>query len=179
MNDGSLTRIALTFATLSLFSVGGAPAIIPEIHRQVVDVLGWMTDAGFSNAFAISQAAPGPNMMIISLIGWRVAGIAGLVVATLAAIAPPSILALGAGRLFARMGEEPWFPKVKAGLAPVVVGLYLASGLVTARVADSNLTLVAITLAVTAFVVATRRNPLWALMGGAAAAVGAAILGFL
>jgi chromate transporter len=179
MSEGSLSRIALTFATLSLFSVGGAPAIIPEIHRQVVDGLGWMTDAGFSNAFAISQAAPGPNMMIISLIGWRVAGIAGLFVATIATIGPPGLIALAAGRLFARVADEQWFPQVKAGLAPIVVGLYLASGLVTARVADSNLVLWAITLAVAGFILGTRRNPLWALAGGAAAAAGAAILGFL
>lgn len=140
---------------------------------------GWMNDAGFSKAFAISQAAPGPNMMIVSLIGWRAAGLAGLVVATLAAIGPPSLIAFGVGRLFARMAEEPWFPQVKNGLAPVVAGLYLASGLVTARAADSRLVLVAITLAVAAFVATTRRNPLWALAGGAAAAAGAALLGFL
>lgn len=179
MSQSPLAQVALAFATLSMFSVGGATAIIPALHRQAVDVFGWMNDAGFSSAVAISQAAPGPNMMIFSMVGWRVAGFSGLLAATVAALGPPSLLAFGVGRLFVRLSKESWFPRVSAGLAPVVAGLYLASGLVTARAADPKFGLVAITLAAAGLVATTRRNPLWALAGGAAVATGAAVLGFI
>ena len=69
---------------LSLVSIGGINVLLPEIRRQVVDVHGWMTDAAFAHTFAIASAAPGPNVIVVSLIGWQVAGWAGLLVATLA-----------------------------------------------------------------------------------------------
>ena len=70
-----LLRIAHVFGILSLVSIGGANAVLPEIRRQVVDVQGWMNDASFANLFAISHAAPGPNIIMVSLIGWQLAGI--------------------------------------------------------------------------------------------------------
>lgn len=95
--SGSLRALATTFAALSLVSIGGPTATLPEIHRQVVSVLGWMDDQTFAHLFAISQIAPGPNILVVSLIGWQVAGFAGLMVATLASLAPSSLLAFGAG----------------------------------------------------------------------------------
>ncbi|HXM71201.1 MAG TPA: chromate transporter, partial [Thermoanaerobaculia bacterium] len=88
----SLWQIAATFASLSLVAIGGANAIMPDIHHRIVDVLGWMNDTTFANLFAIAQTAPGPNVLIVSLIGWHVAGLAGLAVATLAMILPSSLL---------------------------------------------------------------------------------------
>ena len=82
MKGHLLGQIAITFATLSLLAVGGANAVVPDMHRQVVETLGWMDNATFANLFAIAQAAPGPNVLVVSLIGWHVAGFAGLLVAT-------------------------------------------------------------------------------------------------
>jgi chromate transporter len=95
---GLLIQIARVFAVLSLVSIGGANAVPPEIRRQVMDVQGWMNDAVFANLFAISHAAPGPNIILVSLIGWQLAGLAGLLVATLAIMIPSCVLALLAGR---------------------------------------------------------------------------------
>ena len=61
---------------------GGTNAVVLEMHRQAVDVLHWMDAPTFANLFALAQLAPGPNVMIVSLIGWQVAGLAGLLVAT-------------------------------------------------------------------------------------------------
>src|SRR5438270_555509 len=77
-----LVHLAILITVLSLLAFGGANAIVPELHRQVVDVMGAMTDADFTNLFALAQTAPGPNVMILSLVGWRLAGAAGLAVAT-------------------------------------------------------------------------------------------------
>lgn len=166
-----LAQIAATCATLSVVSVGGANAALPEIHRQVVEVLGWMDDATFAHLFAIAQIAPGPNILLISLIGWHVAGLPGLLIATVSILGPSSLLAFGVGRVVAHWGDSAWVAIAKAALAPLGVGLILASGVVAARTADKTLLAVTITVGSVAFVVFSRRNPLWALAAGALASL--------
>jgi len=73
----SLWAIALLFSSLSLVAVGGANVVVPEMHRQAVDIGHWMTDTEFASLYAIVRAAPGPNMLISTLIGWKAAGLAG------------------------------------------------------------------------------------------------------
>ena len=80
--------LAWTFGLMSLFAVGGANSAIPEMHRVAVDVHHWMTDKQFADVFAISQMSPGPNVLIVTLIGYSVAGVAGALVATLAMCGP-------------------------------------------------------------------------------------------
>src|SRR6185437_6578527 len=86
-----LGEIAVRFAALSLVAIGGINAILPEIHRVVVDVESWMTSAEFADLFALAQLAPGPNAMVVALVGWKVAGLAGALVATVAACGPSSV----------------------------------------------------------------------------------------
>lgn len=167
MKGSLLGQIALTFATLSLVAIGGANAVVPDIHRQVVGVLGWMDDPTFTTLFAIAQAAPGPNVLLVSLIGWHVAGLAGLAVATLAILIPSSLLALGMGRLVRRFAEMPWIKVAQAGLVPIAIGLILASGWVMGRAADTTPLLAVVTLGGAVFVLTSELNPLWALGGGA------------
>jgi chromate transporter len=165
--DLLLVRLLLLFGGLSLVSVGGAPSILPELHRQVVDVHGWINDRQFAESFALAQTAPGPNIMIISLIGWRIAGLAGLLLATAAVIVPSSMLAWVSGRLYHRFAHAAWFPAFKAGLPPVVLGLLAASGLITARAAVHNVVGVGICVAAAGYSAFAKRNPLWALAAGA------------
>ncbi|MGM0515853.1 MAG: chromate transporter, partial [Pseudomonadota bacterium] len=75
-----LISLAIIFTELSLMAFGGGFSILPEMQRQVVEVHQWMSAQEFSALFAMAQAAPGPNMMIVPLIGWHVAGWAGLLV---------------------------------------------------------------------------------------------------
>ena len=77
MNQHPLTSLFGYFALLSLFAVGGANAAIPEMHRVAVDVMQWMNDRQFSDMYAIAQMSPGPNVIIVALIGYHVAGFAG------------------------------------------------------------------------------------------------------
>ena len=79
-----LLSLAWTFGLMSLFAVGGANSAIPEMHRVAVDVHHWLNDKQFADVFAISQLSPGPNVLIVTLIGYAVAGVAGALVATLA-----------------------------------------------------------------------------------------------
>jgi chromate transporter len=164
---GVLAELARTFALLSLVSIGGVNALLPEIHRQVVDIHGWMTDQAFATAFAIANASPGPNVIFVSLIGWQVAGLAGLLVATLALLIPSSVLAYFAGRVLTRWSHHPAVGLLRDALIPVALGMMLASGLSMMRTVDHDVVTVLISLATTVFVYTTRRNPLWALGSGA------------
>jgi chromate transporter len=179
MMSGLLIQIARVFAALSLVSIGGVNAVLPEIRRQVVDVQGWMNDAAFANLFAISHAAPGPNIIMVSLIGWQLAGLAGLVVATLAIMIPSCSLAFVAGRVVARWSDRRWIGLLKEGLIPVTLGLILASGVAMVRTADHDVMTVAISLATAVFVVFSKRNPLWAIAIGTCVSVVALHLGWL
>jgi len=163
-----LLQIARVFAVLSLVSIGGANAVLPEIRRQVV-VQGWMSDSAFANVFAISHAAPGPNIIMVSLVGWQLAGIGGLLVATLAIMTPSCILAFVVGRVIARWSERRWTRLLREGLIPLALGLILASGLSMMRMADHGAITLIISLGTAAFVVVSRRNPLWAIAAGTAA----------
>lgn len=166
MKDNLLWRIAVTFASLSLVAVGGVTAALPGIHRQVVDVQGWMSDTTFANLYAVAQAAPGPNVIVVGLIGWHITGLAGLAVATLAMVLPSSILAFIVGRVVQRHADTSWIAVAKAGLVPVSIGLILAGGVVMAHAADRGILMVVITLGAAVFVLRSERNPAWALAGG-------------
>jgi chromate transporter len=166
-----LVQLALTFGPLSLVAIGGAIAVLPEIQRLVVDVHGWVAPGAFMDLFALAQAAPGPNVMVVSLIGWQVAGVAGLLTATLAMIGPPALLALALARLRARLAGFTWVRITQAGLIPIAIGLNLASGLVLARAANSGATTLALSVGTALVVWLTRWNPLWALVLGAIAGI--------
>jgi chromate transporter len=166
MNWGLILDIVTVFATLSLVSIGGANAVLPDIRRQVVEVNGWMSDATFGDLFAISHAAPGPNIIMVSLIGWHMAGFFGLVAATLAILVPSSLIAFSVGRVVNRWSDHTWVAVAKQGLVPIAVGLILASGISMMRAADHNALLVVISLATAGFMAFAGRNPLWALAAG-------------
>ncbi len=165
MND-VLADLARTFAALSLVSIGGINVLLPDIRHQVVDVHGWMSDAAFAHTFAIASAAPGPNVIVVSLIGWQVAGWAGLLVATLAIMLPSCVLAFVASRILARWSAMTAVAVLKDALVPLGLGLMLASGVSLMRAVDRDAVTLAISLGTAAFVVFTRRNPLWALGAG-------------
>jgi chromate transporter len=161
MKLDTLGLLAVQFALLSLFAVGGAMAVLPEIHRQAVDVSHWLTDRQFADVVAIAQAAPGPNIMLVTLIGYQAAGLAGAMVATLAMCAPSCLITFFVSRIFDRFKDAKWRIVVQAGLVPVSVGLFAAGTFVVARAADRNLVAVAITFATAAVSYWTKLSPLW------------------
>ena len=163
----NLVELALYFGLLSIISVGGMPSVMPEMQRFVVDVKGWLSPADFIQAFAVGQAAPGPNILIASLIGWKVAGLAGAVVALLAMCFPAAVIAWWVAELWERFKDSPWRQAIQRAIAPIVVALILSGGYVIATpdgTPDWRLWLIAGGSA--AGMLATRLNPLWLLAGG-------------
>jgi chromate transporter len=172
-----LVQLGVLFGGLSLISIGGANVLLPEIHRQVVETHAWLDDATFARLFAISQAAPGPNIMLASIIGWHIAGLAGLLVATLGILIPPAIGALIAGRGVRRWSEHRAIHMLTAGLVPLALGLMLASGVVASHSARGGLLGYAVTASVGLAVFATNRNPLVSMALGTVAFVALSFLG--
>lgn len=171
MNSSPLGALAGYFALLSLFAIGGGNAVIPEFHRISVEVMHWMDDRQFADMFAISRVAPGPNIIIVTLIGYHVAGVVGAMVATAAICVPTSTLTFIVAKLWERFKGARWRIAIEAGLVPVALGLITASALVIARAADHSILAFVITGATAVVAYATRINPLW--MFAAAGVVGA------
>jgi len=168
MNPGGnpiLTLVA-TFALMSLFAVGGASAAIPEMHRIAVDVQHWLSDKQFADLYAISQLSPGPNVLIVTLIGYSVAGIAGGLAATLAMCVPSAVLAYSVSRLIKRSSHSRWPAIIQAALVPLSIGLMGAGALILAQTTDRSLVAVFVTGAAAVLASATRINPFWMFLAG-------------
>ena len=161
MNSSPLTTMFGYFALLSLFAVGGANAAIPEMHRIAVEVMHWMSDRQFADMFAIAQVSPGPNVIIVALIGFHVAGLAGAAVATTAMCGPTCLLAFLVARVWDRFKDAHWRVAIQTGMVPLSLGLIAASAFVLARTADHNVYAGLITAATAAVAFFTRVNPLW------------------
>lgn len=158
---GTLLTLAGYFALLSLFAIGGANAAVPEMHRLAVDVMHWMNDRQFTDLFAIAQVTPGPNVIIVTLIGYHVAGVIGAVVATLAMCGPTGVLAYFGGRTWERFKDARWRVAIQAGITPISIGLIAASAFVVAWAADHDWLAFGLTVATAAATYLTRLSPLW------------------
>lgn len=167
MRSGIAWSFVALFAPLSLVSVGGGQTLVAEIHRQVVANHHWLTETQFVDAFAISRMAPGPGSLLVTLIGWQVAGLWGAVVASLGIFVPSSLLVYGLARLWERYRGARWQLALEAGLRPVAAGMILAAGLVLLEALDGGWLARAIALASTALLMATRVPPLVLLSLGA------------
>ena len=164
--ESPVSTLVWTFGLMSLFAVGGANSAIPEMHRVAVDVRHWMTDKQFADMFAIAQMSPGPNVMIVTLIGYTVAGVAGALAATLSMCVPTAVLAYYVSRFLSRSSHSRWPAILQAALVPLSIGLMGASGLILALTSDRSWTAGLVTATAAGLAFATRLNPLWLLLAG-------------
>jgi chromate transporter len=168
MNYGVLFQLLAIFAPLSLLTVGGGQSVVADIHRQVVEVHGWMSDGQFLDLFALSRITPGPGSLLVTLIGWHVAGLAGALVASFATFVPSSLLVWGLARIWARNQGSAWTRAIESGLLPVAAGMILAASFTILRAAEGGWWAWGVALASTVLLMFTRMNPLVMLgIGGA------------
>lgn len=167
-----LAKLAWRFFLLGFVAIGGANAVVPEMHRYVVEVERWMTDGEFAALFAIANAAPGPNVLIVTLVGWHVAGVLGALVTTASMIVPTGFLVYGVFNVWNRLKNAPWRPAVQNGLSAITVGLIAATGWILAATTALNWRLALVAVVTAGVSWATKLNPLWCF--ALAAALGAA-----
>lgn len=168
----TLWQLITVFAPLSIVTVGGGQSAIADIHRQVVDVHQWMTQAQFVDAFAISRMAPGPGSLLVTLIGWQVAGFWGAVVATLALFGPTIFLVYGVAHLWSRNEGARWQRLLETGLRPVAAGMILAAVYVLFQAVDGGLTARIVAVTSGLILMLTRTSPLILIAGGGAIFLG-------
>jgi len=169
MEQVDLAALATHFALLSLMAIGGVGAMLPDMQRYVVEVNPWLSATQFADAYALGQAAPGPNMMFVTLLGWQLDRWAGAVVATIAVIFPPIALTLAFVHLNANNPDARLGRAIRSGLSPIAIGLVLSSGWILAQSADQNSRRALLTLATVALMLRTRLNPVWLILAGAIA----------
>jgi chromate transporter len=161
----TLLPLILRFSVISLFAIGGGTSsIIPLLHDETVRHMHWVDDRAFAEFLAIAQATPGPNLLLIPLIAWHVAGIPGAVVSLIAFLALPVTIAFIVGRLLHRHDNET-VATIRGAFRPVTAGMWMSSGIVIAHTADKTWVGVAVTAVVVVCALFVELNPLWWCLG--------------
>ena len=155
------------FAILSFVAFGGATALLPEMHRVVVDQHQWLDDTTFTHLYAIAQAAPGPNVLVVTLIGWKVAGLAGALTATLAMCLPMSVLIYLLIDRWESFAGKRWQKAISLGVAPLAVGLVFSGATLIAQSAGLGLAAWGLLAATVVANLKTKLHPLWFIGAGA------------
>ena len=167
----TLLDLFIQLSLLSLISFGGITAMLPELHRLFVEQRQWMDETTFAHMFAIAQSAPGPNLLVVSLLGWKVAGIAGGVTATLAVTLPMSTAIYIIHRHWERFRDTAWRQAIQTGIEPLAIGLVCASGWLISASAGFGWRGVALCFICTGLIYARRWHPLWYITFGAFAGI--------
>lgn len=178
LQSADWVSLFLHFLALSLLSVGGAIATAPDMHRYLVTQQYWLTDTQFSSSIALAQAAPGPNVLFVALVGWNVGlnagdmltGFLGMAVAIVGILLPSTIVTYNATRWVHRNRELRAVRAFKQGMGPVVVGLVLATGWILSNTHDKlseSWRLWLLTIVIVPIILKTRIHILWLLVGGA------------
>jgi chromate transporter len=158
----------LHFLAMSMLAIGGALATAPEMHRYLVEQRGWIDDARFSAAIALAQAAPGPNLIFVPVLGHAIAGLPGAAISLAGMLIPSTTLALAASRWGRKRRETLAVRAFVAGMAPVTIGLLMAAGTVLAAPLSSRPLAWVLMAATAALSVKTRVAPVWLIAAGAA-----------
>jgi chromate transporter len=166
---GEWWQLFFHFMMLSLLAIGGAITTVPDMQRFVVGERHWLSDAQFSACVALGQAAPGPNVQFVAVIGFSVGGLAGVVATMGGTLLPSATLALAASRWGDKHRQARGPRAFTAGLAPLTIGLLIATGWILLEPVGFRwqaLALVAVTLWL---MLRTRLGALWPIGAGAVA----------
>jgi chromate transporter len=158
----------LEFAQISLLAFGGASSALPEMHRRVVENHGWVNDEQFAELFGLAQAAPGPNLLVASLIGWKVAEFPGALAGLVGMCGPSSVLAFVVTRFWDSQQNSRWRALLLAALVPITIGLTLSSAYLVTLGAGRSTGAFVLLAATAATMFWTRMHPLWLIVIGAA-----------
>ena len=162
-----LLQLAGHFALLSLLAVGGAIASASDMQRYLVVERGWIDAQQFTTSIAIAQAAPGPNILFVALLGWSVAGPLGMVATMAGIMGPSSALTFMVGRFRQTRRDTLPVRAFSVGLAPLTIGLLIATGWVLALPSFAHPVALLLVPATVVYMQTTARSPLWMIAVGA------------
>jgi chromate transporter len=173
LDAGVLGSLFLHFGMLSLLAVGGAITTAPDMQRYVVGERGWLSDAQFTTSVALAQAAPGPNLLFVAVVGWNIAGLAGVAATLAGSLLPSTTLALAASRFGEQRRNSRAMRAFTTGMAPLTLGLLLATGWVLTEPVRSSLGAMLLVPLTVLLLVGTKISPIWLVaMGALAGALG-------
>lgn len=165
-----LLSLFLHFLTLSLLSIGGAISTVPEMHRFLVDKTGWLTDTSFTSSIALAQAAPGPNILFVAVLGFNVAGLQGAAAAMAGIMLPSTVLTVTATRWMREHRSHIAVRAFSAGLMPLTIGLIIATGWLLAlpflKADEHRWGTVALMAVTVLLVLKTRLGLVWMVLAG-------------
>ena len=172
-----IVELLNNFALMSLLAVGGGTAVLPEMKHATVDRHHWVSSTQFAEIYSLGQLAPGPNMTCVSLIGYEVSGIAGLIAVLFAFFFPACLLCYFVSQIWDAAEGSPWRDAVQRGMAPIVIGLMLAGCYALGKTAsfnpakdwDYNMLTLGIGAAVAVVLSVTRINPALTILAGGVA----------
>lgn len=168
MTQVELLSLFLHMLALWFVAVGGPSAILPDIHRYMVEANGLLTNREFAEMYTLAQAAPGPNVMYVTLLGWHLSGWSGALATTLPILIPATTLTLVVGHFNERYPDAPILRAIRRGLMPITIGLMASGATVLMRAVSEDWRGYGITLLTAVFALRLKCNPLWLIAGGAA-----------
>ena len=157
------------FLLLSLLAVGGAMTTAPDMQRYVVGERQWLGELQFSASVALAQAAPGPNVLFVAVVGYNIGGLAGALATMTGTLLPSTLLAMRASRWNARHANALAVRALHAGLAPITLGLLLATAWILFEPSSGQWRNALLALSVVALMLRTRAHPLLPIAAGAVA----------
>ena len=166
LTSGDWVVVFAQFLLLSLLSIGGAIGTAPDMHRFLVEQHHWMTNEQFSASVAIAQAAPGPNLLFVAVLGWGIGGLFGMCVTMTGILLPSTTLTLAAARWGEARRSTRGVQSFVAGMAPLTVGLVVSTGFILGKPAYANPWLLATMAATVAVCLRTKVSPLWLIAAG-------------
>ena len=155
------------FLLLSLLAIGGAITTAPDMQRFVVREHGWLSDAQFTHSVALAQAAPGPNVLFVAVIGFNVGGLMGMLATMVGTLLPSTTLALWFTRWGERNRESRALRAFTVGLAPLTIGLLVATGWILLEPTRGELSAAVLVVLTIVFMLRTKWSPLWPICVGA------------
>jgi chromate transporter len=165
--DEDLLAMFWQFTLLSLLAVGGLNSVIPDMQRYVVEQSGWLTARQFGEVYALSQATPGPNVMIVTMLGAVVAGWSGALVVTIALFLPGAVMTSIMIHLNTRNPDTIFAAAMRRGMAPITIGLTMSTAWVMFSTLSGHWLGVGIAFVTALVLMRTRMNPLWLMGAGA------------
>ena len=159
-----LINLALSFALLSILAVGGGTAVLPEMQSLLFHQFG-IDHTQFVHIYSFGQLAPGPNMLMVLVIGYQLAGLIGAGIVLLSFFLPSSILCFYVGRLWNRLGESPWRRAVQNALEPISLGLMASGVYAVGKASIVSPTTLALALITFYLILKTKLNPVYLILG--------------